>query len=94
MNTDDAEQRSTNRTSSPAEATLTSLPQEVDGNPRLPQALSEIMQAGDALEVFEQMIVSNRHLVTQVVMASVAALTNLHVTASIKRELSRRVGSN
>jgi len=52
------------------------------------------MQAGDALEAFERLIVSNRQLATQVLMASVAALTNLHVTASIKRELSRRAGSN
>ena len=62
--------------------------------PLLQQALSEIMQAGDALEAFERLIVSNRQLATQVLMASVAALTNLHVTASIKRELSRRAGSN
>ena len=77
-----------------AQETLASLSQELDENPQLQQALSEIMQAGDALEAFERLIVSNRQLATQVLMASVAALTNLHVTASIKRELSRRAGSN
>jgi len=65
------------------------------GSPEpLPQARSEIMQVGDALEAFERLIVSNGHLATQVLIASVAALTNLHVTASIKRELSRQAGSN
>ena len=68
-----------------AQETLGSLPQEVDENLRLPQALSEIMQAGDALEAFERLIVSNRYLATQVLMVSVAALINLHVMASINR---------
>ena len=77
-----------------AEETLASLPERGDENPQLPQALTESMQAGDALEAFEKMIVSNRHLATQVLMASVAALTNLHVTASIMRELSRRAKSD
>ena len=77
-----------------AQETLASLSQELDENPQLQQALSEIMQPRYALEAFERLIVSNRQLATQVLMASVAALTNLHVTASIKRELSRRAESN
>ena len=65
--------------------------QSLEESSAIQDALKSIMQAvGRELGEFERLIVEDRDLATQVLFASVGALTNLQASRAVRGELNRR----
>jgi hypothetical protein len=78
-----------------AEIMLQSLPDQINGNPVLQEAITDVMKGDvDALERFEKLIAKNRPLANQILLSAVSALTNLQVVNGIKSELRTRSEAN
>ena len=69
--------------------------QSIEESSAIQDALKSIMQAaGRELGEFERLIVEDRDLATQVLFASVGALTNLQASKAVRGELRRRAQGN
>ena len=68
--------------------------QSLEESGAIQEALKSIMQAaGRELGEFERLIAEDRDLATQVLFASVGALTNLQTSRAVGGELKRRTQS-
>ena len=78
-----------------ADDTLSVIVQSLEESSAIQDALQSIMQAaGRELGEFERLIAEDRDLATQVLFASVGALTNLQASKAVRGELRRRAQEN
>jgi len=69
--------------------------ESIEESSAIQDAFKSMMQAvGKELSEFERLFAEDRGLATQVLFASVGALTNLQASRAVRGELSRRAQGN